>query len=76
MEVLIPTLAQMGWAGMLAIAVVYVFKEFASAQKLRIDALELFILRLEKRANDCEADRARLHQTLIEIEEQMRKLQH
>jgi hypothetical protein len=76
MEVLVPTLAQMGWAGMLAIAVAYVFREFANAQKLRIDALELLILRLEKRANDCEVDRARLHETLIEIEEQMRKLQH
>lgn len=76
MEVLIPVLAQMGWAGMLAIAVTYVFREFAGAQKLRIDALEGLVLRLEKRANDCEADRARLHQTLVEIEEQMHKLQH
>ncbi|NDD52881.1 hypothetical protein EBZ39_03205 [bacterium] len=69
-----PVLTQMGWAGILALAVAYVFRELSQAQKLRIDALEDLVLRLEARATACEEDRLRLHQTLTEVKEELRRI--
>lgn len=53
-------LAQMGWAGMLAGALCYVFHLYTAVQNKRIDGLE-------KRAEGCERDRAELHRRLEDL---------
>lgn len=60
-------LAQAGWAGILALAVAYVFREYAEAQKRRIDVLE-------ELAKTCEEDRRKLHEVLQEVREELREL--
>ncbi len=53
-------LGQMGWSGILAGALVYVFKLYTGAQDQRIQMLE-------KRAEGCERDRADLHRRIEEL---------
>lgn len=53
-------LGQMGWSGILAAALVYVFRSYVEELNDRIDELE-------KRAGACEADRAALHKEITNI---------
>jgi hypothetical protein len=53
-------LGQMGWSGILAAALVYLFRVY-------VDALNERIADLEKRANQCEVDRQRLHERIEQL---------
>jgi hypothetical protein len=53
-------LGALGWAGILAAALSYVFKSYVKSVDERIDSLE-------RRAGDCEADRRSLHQQMRQI---------
>lgn len=53
-------LGQMGWSGILAAALVYLFRSYVEALNERIDDLE-------RRAEACERDRQRLHEEIHRI---------
>lgn len=59
-----PNLFDLGWAGILAAAICYVFRVYVNSVDERIKSLE-------KRAEACEKDRSRLHD---EISDQNRML--
>ena len=63
-------LGQMGWSGILAGALVYVFKLYTKVQDKQIDILQESITRLVKRADSCEADRTALHNRLENLLQQ------
>jgi hypothetical protein len=58
---------QLGWSGILAAALVYVFQKYVEAQNLQILLLKDAIAVLQKRADRCEDDRNRLHARLEEV---------
>lgn len=53
-------LGALGWAGILAAALSYVFKSYVASVNERIDSLE-------RRAGDCESDRRNLHNQIRQI---------
>lgn len=58
---------QLGWSGILAAALVFVFKLYVQAQDRQIVLLQDAIKALEKRADSCERDRNALHERLEEL---------
>lgn len=58
---------QLGWSGILAAALVFVFKKYVEAQDRQILLLKEAITALEKRADTCERDRNALHLRLEEL---------
>ena len=58
---------QLGWSGILAAALVYVFKQYVKAQDAQIGVLKEAIRALEKRADTCERDRTALHVRMEEL---------
>lgn len=54
------TLGALGWSGIMAFALSFVFRHYVKTVEARVDSLE-------RRAGDCEADRRELHKQMKDI---------
>jgi hypothetical protein len=65
---------QLGWSGILAGALMYIFKLYVKAQDTQIALLQDAIRTLEKRADRCESDRTALHADNIALHVRLEEL--